>query len=81
MPHREPRPPAGELAGGFVDKGKAVDARQVGQELGVRYVLAGSLQRQADRARVSAQLVDVATGVRVWSERWERSAADVFAVQ
>ena len=65
----------------FGHKSKAMDARQVGQELGVRYVLGGSLQRQSDRIRVSAQLVDVATNVRVWSERWERSAADVFAVQ
>ena len=65
----------------FAHKGKAIDVRQVGQSLGVRYVLEGSLQRQGDRVRVSAQLADVATGVHVWSERWERSAADVFAVQ
>ena len=62
-------------------KGEAVDVRQVGRDLGVRYVLEGSLQRQAHRVRVSARLVEVASGVRLWSERWERSAADLFAVQ
>ena len=64
-----------------VYKGKPVDVRQVGKELNVRYVLEGSIQRQGDQVRVTAQLIDAATGAHVWSERWDRPAADVFAVQ
>ena len=55
--------------------------RQVGKELGVGYVLEGSIQRQADRVRVTAQLIEADTGAHVWSERWDRPVADVFAVQ
>jgi TolB-like protein/Tfp pilus assembly protein PilF len=62
-------------------KDKPVDVRQIGKELNVRYVLEGSIQRQADRVRVTAQLIDVAGGAHVWSERWDRPAQDVFAVQ
>ena len=62
-------------------KGKSVDVRQVGKDLGVRYVLEGSIQRQPDRVRVTAQLVDAASGAHVWSERWDRPTGDVFAVQ
>ena len=65
----------------FRHRGDAIDLRRSGRELGVRHVLSGSLRRQGDRVRVSARLVEVASGVQVWSERWERSAADVFAVQ
>jgi TolB-like protein len=65
----------------FVYKGKATDVRQVGKDLGVGYVLEGSIQRQADQVRVTAQLVEAGTGTHVWSERWDRPAADVFAVQ
>ena len=61
--------------------GKAVDVRQVGKDLHVRYVLEGSVQRQADQLRVTAQLIEAASGTHVWSERWDRPAADVFAVQ
>ena len=64
-----------------VYSGKPVDVRQVGKDLNVRYVLEGSVQRQADQLRVTAQLIDAASGTHVWSERWDRSAADVFAVQ
>jgi TolB-like protein/class 3 adenylate cyclase len=64
-----------------VYKGKPVDVRQVGKELGVGYVLEGSIQRQGDRVRVTAQLIDAETGAHVWSERWDRPAGDVFAVQ
>ena len=64
-----------------VYKGKAVDVRQVGADLGVRYVLAGSLQANGDRVRITAQLVDAATGADVWSERYDRSGEDIFAVQ
>ena len=64
-----------------VYKGKPVDVRQVGKDLNVRYVLEGSIQRQGEQVRVTAQLVDAATGAHVWSERWDRPAEDVFAVQ
>ena len=62
-------------------KGKPVDIRQVGKDLNVSYVLEGSIQRQADSVRVTGQLIDARTGAHVWSERWDRPAADVFAVQ
>jgi TolB-like protein len=64
-----------------VYKGKPVDIRQVSQDLGVGYVLEGSIQRQGDRVRVTAQLIDAGTGAHVWSERWDRPTGDVFAVQ
>ncbi|MBL8894316.1 MAG: adenylate/guanylate cyclase domain-containing protein [Rhizobiales bacterium] len=61
--------------------GKPVDVRQVGKDLNVRYVLEGSVQRQGDELRVTAQLIDAASGAHVWSERWDRPATDIFAVQ
>ena len=61
--------------------GKPVDVRQVGKDLNVRYVLEGSVQRQGDQIRVTAQLIDAESGAHVWSERWDRPAADVFALQ
>jgi TolB-like protein/class 3 adenylate cyclase len=64
-----------------VYKDKAVDIRQVGRDLSVRYVLEGSIQRQGERFRITAQLIEAASGTHVWSDRWERLAADVFAVQ
>jgi TolB-like protein/class 3 adenylate cyclase len=64
-----------------VYKGKPVDVRQVGRDLNVRYVLEGSIQRQGDRVRVTAQLIDADSGAHVWSERWDRPAGDLFAVQ
>ena len=64
-----------------VYKGKPVDVRQVGKDLDVRYVLEGSIQRQADRVRVTAQLIDAASDAHVWSQRWDRPTQDVFAVQ
>lgn len=64
-----------------VYKGKPVAIRQVGQELGVGYVLEGSIQRQADDVRVTAQLIDATTGAHAWSGRWDRPTGDVFAVQ
>jgi Tfp pilus assembly protein PilF len=64
-----------------VYKGKPVDIRQVGKTLDVRYVLEGSIQRQADRVRVTAQLIDAASVAHVWSQRWDRPTQDVFAVQ
>ena len=64
-----------------VYKGKPVDVRQVGRELGVRYVLEGSLQTQDDRVRITTQLIDAATGNHVWSERYDRPLDDFFQVQ
>ena len=64
-----------------VYKGKPVDVRQVGKDLNVGYVLEGSIQRQGDSVRVTGQLIDAGTGAHVWSERWDRPAEDVFAVQ
>jgi len=65
----------------FQYKGKATDVRQIGRELGVRYVLEGSVRRWADRIRISAQLIDAATGGHRWAEHYDRKIEDVFAVQ
>ena len=65
----------------FQYKGKSVDVRQVGRELGVRYVLEGSIRRAGDRIRISAQLIDAVTGAHRWAERYDRKLEDVFAVQ
>jgi adenylate cyclase len=62
-------------------KGKAVDARQVGKDLNVRYVLEGSVQREGDQIRVTAQLIDANSDAHLWSERWDRPSKDFFAVQ
>jgi TolB-like protein/class 3 adenylate cyclase/tetratricopeptide (TPR) repeat protein len=62
-------------------KGKSVDVREVGRELNVSYVLEGSVQRQGDRIRTTAQLIDAPSGAHVWSDRWDRPAEDIFAVQ
>jgi adenylate cyclase len=56
----------------FSYKGRAVDVKQVGRELGVRYVLEGSLRKSGNRIRVSAQLVEAETGNHVWAERYDR---------
>src|SRR5262245_15450396 len=65
----------------FQYKGRAVDVRQVGRELGVRYVLEGSIRRSGDWIRVSVQLIDALTGTHRWAERYDRQLEDVFAVQ
>jgi TolB-like protein/class 3 adenylate cyclase len=64
-----------------VYKGKAVDVRQVGKELGVGYVLEGSIQQQGGSIRITAQLIDAGTSAHVWADRWDRPAHDVFATQ
>ncbi len=64
-----------------VHKGKTVDVREVGRALNVGYVLEGSIQRQEGRVRITAQLLDAVSGNHLWSERWDRPAEDVFAVQ
>jgi adenylate cyclase len=65
----------------FQYKGKAVDVRQVGRELGVRYVLEGSVRRVGGGIRISAQLIEAATGTHRWAERYDRTLEHVFAVQ
>jgi adenylate cyclase len=65
----------------FAYKGKAVDLRQVGRELGVRYVLEGSVRRAGDQVRINVQLVDATTGGHQWAERYDGSQADIFALQ
>jgi TolB-like protein len=62
-------------------KGKAVKVKQVSEELGVRYVLEGGVQRSADRIRVTAQLIDALKGHHLWAERYDRDLKDIFALQ
>lgn len=65
----------------FIYKGKAVHMKQVAEELGVTYVLEGSVRKLGERVRITAQLNDVVTGGHIWAERYDRDLADVFAVQ
>lgn len=65
----------------FTYKGKPVKIRQVAEELGVRYVLEGSVRRSGDRVRITAQLIDALKGSHLWAERYDRDLKDVFAVQ
>jgi TolB-like protein/class 3 adenylate cyclase len=65
----------------FTYKGKTVDAKEIGKELGVRYVLEGSAQRDGNRVRVNAQLIDAETGAHLWAERFEEDVADLFKLQ
>ena len=62
-------------------KGKNVEIKQVSEELGVRYVLEGGVQKTEDRVRISAQLIDAITGKYLWAERWDRDLLDIFALQ
>jgi len=65
----------------FVFKGKVVSIRDVGHQLGVRYIMEGSVRRSGDRIRVTAQLIDVNTEQHVWADRYDRELKDVFAIQ
>ena len=65
----------------FIYKGKAVHMKQVAEELGVGYVVEGSVRKSGDRVRITVQLNDAATGSHIWAERYDRDLADVFAVQ
>ena len=65
----------------FTYKGKAVKVKQVSEELGVRYVLEGSVQRSGDRVRITAQLIDALTGSQIWAERYDGAWTDVFDLQ
>jgi TolB-like protein/cytochrome c-type biogenesis protein CcmH/NrfG len=65
----------------FAYKGKSPDIRQVARDLGVRYVLEGSVRKAGERLRITAQLIDAATGNHIWAERYDRGIQDIFAVQ
>ena len=65
----------------FTYKGRPVSVAQVGRELGVRYVVEGSVRKVDNRVRITAQLIDVATGTHVWADRYDRDLTDIFAVQ
>jgi adenylate cyclase len=65
----------------FTYKGKAVDIKQVGRELGVRYVLEGSVRKSAGRVRITGQLIHAATGMHLWADRFEGDMSDIFALQ
>ena len=65
----------------FTYKGRAVDVKQVGRELGVRYVLEGSVRKAANRVRITAQLIDASTGAHLWADRFEGSLEDIFDLQ
>jgi len=65
----------------FAYKGARKDVREIAKELGVRYVVEGSVRRAGERIRVSAQLIEAATGAHLWAERWDRTLADLFDLQ
>jgi len=65
----------------FVYKGRAVDVKQIGRELGVRYVLEGSVRKLGNRVRITGQLIDTANAAHVWAERYDRALDDIFALQ
>jgi TolB-like protein/class 3 adenylate cyclase len=65
----------------FTFKGKAVDARQIGKQLGVRYILEGSVQRSGDRIRVNVQLIDAESGNHLWADRFDKTSGDLLQMQ
>jgi adenylate cyclase len=65
----------------FTFKGKAVDVKEVGRRLGVRYVLEGSVRKAAGKVRITGQLIDAVTGAHIWADRFERDLTDIFALQ
>jgi len=65
----------------FTYKGRAVDIKQVGRKLGVRYVLEGSVRKAAGKVRITGQLIDAMTGAHLWADRFEGDLSDVFALQ
>ena len=65
----------------FTYKGRAIDVKQIGRELGVRYVLEGSVRRVTDRIRITGQLIDAVSGAHAWAERYDRKSDDLFALQ
>src|SRR5207248_10492095 len=62
-------------------RNKPIDARQIGRELGVRYLLDGSIRRAGNQVRVNAQLIDTENGAHLWAERFDRNIGDVFSLQ
>ena len=65
----------------FTYKGRAIDAKQVGRDLGVRYVLEGSVRKAGSRVRITGQLIDAVTGGHLWAERYDRDLTDIFEIQ
>ena len=65
----------------FTYKGRAVDVKGVGRELGVRYVLEGSLRKAGNRVRITGQLIDTTTGAHLWADRFDGALDDIFALQ
>ena len=65
----------------FTFKGKAVDVKEVGRRLGVRYVLEGAVRKASGKVRITGQLIDAVTGAHIWADRFERDLTDVFALQ
>ncbi len=65
----------------FTFKGKAVDIKEVGRRLGVRYVLEGSVRKALGKVRITGQLIDAVTGTHIWADRFERDLTDIFALQ
>ena len=65
----------------FTYKGRAVDVKQVGRELGVRYVLEGSVRKAANRVRITGQLIDASTGAHLWADRFDGGLEDIFDLQ
>jgi adenylate cyclase len=65
----------------FTFKGRAVDIKEVGHRLGVRYVLEGSVRKASGKVRITGQLIDAQTGAHMWADRFERDLTDVFSLQ
>ena len=65
----------------FVYKGRSVDVREAAKQLGVRYILEGSVRKSGNRIRVTAQLIDAKDGTHLWAERYDRDVDDIFAIQ
>ncbi|TJW30562.1 MAG: adenylate cyclase, partial [Mesorhizobium sp.] len=65
----------------FTYKGRSIDIKQVGRELGVRYVVEGSVRRAGDRLRIAGQLIDTSTGAYLWADRFDGTLAEVFDLQ
>src|SRR5262249_43135377 len=65
----------------FTYKGRAVDVKQVARELGVRYVLEGSVRKAGNRVRITGQLIDTATGAHIWADRFDGALDDIFELQ
>src|SRR6185295_9449065 len=65
----------------FAYKGRSVDVKQIGRELGVRYVLEGSVRKAGSRVRITGQLIDAATGIHIWADRFDGALSDIFDLQ